>query len=339
MSHLVLSDLDLDAFTPGEISKAWLRLASDGLGQPIRIPLIVARGSREGPVAGITAALHGNEVNGVPVIHRLFRKLDPNRLKGTILAVPVANVPAYLLHQRRTDDGVDLNHVFPGRPVGREAIVYANRLFDRVIRKMDVLLDLHTASFGRVNSFYVRADLANATTAHLARLVGADIIVHNPSKDMTLRGSAENLGIPSITVEIGDPQIFDKDLVRLSRIGLRDILETLGMVEPDEEEALGQATECVRSYWLYTDTGGMLTVLPDCAARIAKGQAIARLIDPWGQVIRTYRAPEDGVVVGKSANPVARAGSRILHLGVPGPVSRDRAVPDLDQLSVMPRDE
>ena len=203
----------------------------------------------------------------------------------------------------------------------------------------DVLLDLHTASFGRVNSFYVRADLANATTAHLARLVGADIIVHNPSKDMTLRGSAENLGIPSITVEIGDPQIFDKDLVRLSRIGLRDILETLGMVEPDEEEALGQATECVRSYWLYTDTGGMLTVLPDCAARIAKGQAIARLIDPWGQVIRTYRAPEDGVVVGKSANPVARAGSRILHLGVPGPVSRDRAVPDLDQLSVMPRDE
>jgi len=201
-----------------------------------------------------------------------------------------------------------------------------------------VLLDLHTASFGRVNSFYVRADLTNATTAHLVRLVGAEIIVHNPSKDSTLRGAAENLGIPAVTVEIGDPQIFDADLVRLSRIGLRDVLEELGMLAPDDEEAVGRAVECERSFWLYTDTGGMLTVLPPVASHIRKGQAIARLVDPWGQLVRTYRAPEDGVVVGKSANPVARAGSRILHLGVVGEVQVDHAVPGLEELSVLDED-
>ncbi len=327
MSHLVLSDLDLDAFTPGEISKAWLRLASDGLGQPIRIPLIVARGSREGPVAGITAALHGNEVNGVPVIHRLFRKLDPNRLKGTILAVPVANVPAYLLHQRRTDDGVDLNHVFPGRPVGREAIVYANRLFDRVIRKMDVLLDLHTASLGRVNSLYVRADMRDPVTLHMAELQRPQIIVHSPPADGTLRGAAGDVGIPAVTVEIGNPSRIHREYVKRSVTGIRAVLADRGMV-PRRELALTEpALRCTRSEWVYTDSGGFLDVKVRVMELVEAGQEIATLTDPFGDLIRSYTAPYDGIVIGHSVDPVASTGARILHLGTlakPGhPLARE----------------
>jgi predicted deacylase len=286
----------------------------------VRVSVLVARGRHPGQVVGLTAALHGNELNGIPAIHSLFRRIDPQELHGTVVAVTITNMPAFTRFQRVYTDGVDLNRVFPGHMAGSESQLYAHRLLDRIVKHFDVLLDLHTASFGRLNSFYVRADLSNPMTAQMARLMGAEILLHNPSSDGTLRGAAEALGIPAITVEIGDPHVFDADLVRASRIGLRDVLEHLRMVRPDDETAAQQAVECTRSRWLYTDTGGMLTVFPSLTAHVGAGQVIARLVDPWGQVLRTYTAPEAGIVIGKSNNPVARAGSRILHLGVPGTV-------------------
>jgi hypothetical protein len=155
-------------------------------------------------------------------------------------------------------------------------------------------------------------------TARLARTVGADIIVHNEGGDGTLRAAAAELGIQAITVEIGDPHVFEDGMIKTSRIGVRDVLEDLGMVSPDRETAKRDAVECVRSYWLYTDTGGILDVLPEPTDRVSGGEAIAYLFDPWGHRIRTYRAPEDGIVIGKSTNPVAHTGSRILHLGMVG---------------------
>ena len=145
MTRRIFEDLDLDAIEPGEVVHGWLDLVHGGMGEPVRLPLLIAKGTRAGPVAGVTAAVHGNEVNGIPVIHRLFRKLEPNRLRGTVVAVPVVNVPAYLLRQRRTDDGVDLNHVFPGQETGREAVVYAGRFFDRIVRSTRCLLKQNQA--------------------------------------------------------------------------------------------------------------------------------------------------------------------------------------------------
>jgi uncharacterized protein len=316
-----VDELELDALEPGRIHRLALRLIEDGAARSLRVPLLVARGLEPGPTVGLTAAIHGNELNGIPAIHSLFRRIDPKELSGTVVGLSIANMPAYTRHRRRYPDEEDLNRVFPGRADGNESQVYAWRLLDKVIRYLDVLLDLHTASFGRVNAFYVRADLSRPATADLARRVGAEIVVQNPSKDATLRGAAEDLGIPAITVEIGDPHIFDQDMVRASRVGLRDILEHLAMLRPDEEEATGHAVECIRSYWLYTDTGGLLTVIPEVARRVKRGQSIARLVDPWGQLLRVYRAPEDGIVIGKSANPVGRTGARILHLGIEGQVA------------------
>lgn len=317
--------LDLRALEPGRIHRLAIAIVDDGASRAVRLPVLVARGAHPGRTVGLTAALHGNELNGIPAIHSLFRRIDPEELHGTVVAVTVTNMPAFTRFQRVYTDGVDLNRIFPGNASGSESQIYAHRLLERIIRHVDVLFDLHTASFGRLNSFYVRADLTSPLTATMARLMGAEIILHNPSADGTLRGAAEALGIAAVTVEIGDPHIFDADMVRASRIGLRDVLEHLRMVRPDEEQASRQAVECVRSRWLYTDTGGMLTVYPELASFVGEGQVIARLVDPWGQTLRTYTAPEAGIVIGKSNNPVARTGSRILHLGIPGTVETPEA--------------
>ncbi|MBO6939183.1 MAG: succinylglutamate desuccinylase/aspartoacylase family protein [Deltaproteobacteria bacterium] len=306
---LVLSDL-----APG-VHRLALTLIDDGAATPVRIPLIVVQGAHDGPTVGLTAAVHGNELNGIPTIHRLFKRLDPAEVRGTVVGATIVNVPGYLRYDRLFPDDRDLNRIFPGKPNGNESDVYAFRLVERLIAHFEVLLDLHTASFGRVNSYYVRADMNDAKTAMMARTLGAEIIVHNEGADGTLRACAADRGIAALTVEIGDPQVIDRGKVKESRVGLRDVLEELDVVDPDGERAPRKAVECDRSKWLYTDTGGILDVLPKLADRVEAGAPIAHLLDPWGQKVRTYRAPEAGVVVGRATNPVAPTGARILHLG------------------------
>lgn len=318
----VLADrLVLDELEPGRWHRLLVKLVEDAAGRPIRVPVVVARGAAAGPTVGLTAAIHGNEVNGVPTIHRLCRTIEPADLKGAVVGVPIANLPAYELNQRDLPDGQDLNRLFPGRPDGDFGLVYAHHLLERIVGAFDVLLDLHTASFGRVNTLYVRADMTRPDVAELARLLCPQIIVHGVERD-TLRGAAQARGICAVTLEIGNPQELQAELIDFSRIGLRDVIEHLGLLESDTERAGGDVVECARSYWLHTDAGGLLEVLPDLAEPLAAGDPVARLTNEWGDLVCEYRAPEAGVVVGKSTNPVAHTGARVLHLGIPGAPAR-----------------
>jgi predicted deacylase len=306
----------LDDFPRGQLSRLYVDLVANGLAQDILLPLLIARGKRDGPVFGLTAAVHGNELNGIRVIHDLIRHIDTKQLNGTVVALVVVNVPGLYRHQREFVDGSDLNHLFPGRPDGNVAQVYAHRIVDRIVNRFDYLVDLHTASFGRVNSLYVRADMTQAATATMAYLQRPQIIVHNPASDHTLRGAAMDLGIPAITLEIGDPQKFQPTYVRSSRIGLRAVVAAAGML-PRRPVAEGpEPVLCERSYWMYSDRGGLLEVLPRPTDRVSQGERVAMLRNAFGDVIREYHAPEDGIVIGKSVNPVGQTGARILHLGV-----------------------
>lgn len=310
-----VDDLDLEHLPTG-LHRLWLSIVHDGLGRIVRLPVMVAIGKNPGPVCGITAAVHGNEVNGIPVIHRLLQDIDVQRLKGIVVGVPVVNIEGFLLRQRRTDDDLDLNHLFPGKVHGREGEVFAYRLIQKVVRKLDLLIDLHTASFGRVNCLYIRADMTDPKTAEMAYLQRPQIIVHNPPHDKTLRGAAAALGIPAITVEIGDPGRFQRELTKHSVVGIRAVMSAWKML-PKRAVALGEPPViCASSSWMYTDHGGLLRVLPTIRERVAAGSIIATVHNAFGDMMREYTAPGAGVVIGHSIDPVAGTGARILHLGV-----------------------
>ena len=134
--HLSVEDLPR-----GRRTRLSIELVHDGLGRSIKVPVIVARGERDGPVFGVTAAVHGNEINGIPVIHRLLERLDLKKLRGTVVAVIVVNVPGYLLHQRNFADGTDLNHIMPGKPDGNVAQVYGHRFIERIVKQFNYLVD------------------------------------------------------------------------------------------------------------------------------------------------------------------------------------------------------
>lgn len=313
---VVVDELDIEQIPKGTRSRMMVDLIHDGLGRSLRLPVMVARGKSAGPVLGLTAALHGNELNGIPVIHRLFETLDLKALRGTVIGVVVVNVPAYLNNQRTFDDRTDMNHVMPGKPNGSIADIYAYRFVQRIIKRFEYLIDLHTASFGNVNSLYVRTDMTHEVTAKMAYLQKPQIILHNSPSDRTLRGTAMDLGIPSITVEIGDPQVFQPRRITASVTGVKRVMAEIGMLPKRSLKADIQPVLCSRSAWMYADQGGLLEVLPKPTALVKSDEVVALQRNIFGEVICQYRAPHEGIVIGKNMNPVAQTGARILHLGV-----------------------
>lgn len=314
-SGTVVRNLELERVALGTIQRFWVHIVTDALGHPVVVPVIVARGTGKGPVLGITAAVHGNEINGIPVIQQIFRDLDVAQLQGTLVGVLVVNVPSFHQQTRRFVDGMDLNHIMPGVKDGNASEVYAHRIVDNIVRHFDFLLDLHTASFGRINSYYIRADMDDEPTAQMALMQNSDIIVHNPASDGTLRGAAEELSIPAITLEVGDPHKFQKGMIRSSLTGIYNLMSHLGMTEDGFEEPEVPPTLCSTSQWIYASTGGVLRVLPEVTDIVEEGQEIARLQNIFGDHIQSYFAPYRGVVIGKSISPVCQTGDRILHLG------------------------
>lgn len=304
-----------DEFPQGQVTRAHVELVADGLASDILVPVLVARGRKAGPTFGLTAAVHGNELNGISVIHDIMANLNVAALRGTLVAVVCVNVPGLHAHEREIHRQFDLNQTFPGNPQGNVAEVYASRFLDRIIGNFDFLVDLHTASFGRINSLYVRADLADDTTRNMALRQRPQIILHNQASDRTLRGAAMELGIPAITVEVGDPQRFQSRFIKATRNGIWSLLADAKMLPKRKQAEPKTPILCSSSEWIYTDTGGLLEVLPDVATRVEEGQPIAVLRNAFGDIIREYQAPRTGVVIGKSVNPVGPTGSRILHLG------------------------
>jgi predicted deacylase len=144
------------------------------------------------------------------LIHQLFRELDIRSLAGTLIAIPVLNTPGFLRHQRGFSDGKDLNTVFPGKPKGNCSQTYCFNLLEKIISKFNFLIDLHTAGYGRANSIAVYVDMNDSIAHQMARLQDPNIIIHSAGQDGSLRAAAIKLGIPTITIEMGDPGTIDR---------------------------------------------------------------------------------------------------------------------------------
>ena len=309
-------ELNLSEFENGEVHRIQVHLTDNSLGVPWRVPLIVVKGQSEGPVLGINAALHGDELNGISTIFKLIDEVNPKKLKGTLVLIPISNVPGYLAKQRYFSDAVDLNRIMPGKPKGVTSNLYAHYFTSKIISKFNYLLDLHTASYGRVNSLYIRADLENEETRTLAYLQNPQIIVQKFDEEGTLRGWANDNSIPAITVEIGNPSAFQHNLIDETLEGILNTMRHYDMIEGDVKDMVTDATVCDHSYWIYSNKGGIVDVLPKLADEIKKGQVIAYVYDVFGQIKEKVLADRNGVVIGKNINPNCDAGSRILHLGV-----------------------
>jgi len=237
-------------------------------------------------------------------------------LKGTLVLVPISNTPGYLMNQRAFSDGVDLNRVMPGKEEGTASNIYSHYFIKKIVSKFDYLLDLHTASTGRVNSLYIRADLENPETRTLAYLQNPQIIVQKFDAEGTLRSWANNHGIPAITIEIGNPNAFQHSLIDETLEGILNTLRHLKMIPGKVKDMIENTVICDHSYWIYSKKGGIIDVYPHLADHVKKGDLIATVFDVFGQVKEEILADRAGVVIGKNTKPNCDSGTRVVHLGV-----------------------
>jgi predicted deacylase len=309
-------ELRISSLKRGEVHRVHIHLSDNSLGVPWRVPLVIIRGVKKGPTLGITAALHGDELNGISTIFKLIEHIDPEKLAGTLVLVPISNVPGYLMNQRRFSDNVDLNRIMPGTPEGNSSSLYAHFFTSKIVSKFNYLLDLHTASHGRVNSLYIRADIESEETRTLAYLQNPQIIVKKFDVEGTLRSWANHSGIPAITIEIGNPNAFQHNLIDGTLDGILNTMRYLEMLEGEVKDMVTDAYVCDHSYWIYSNKGGIVDVFPKLADEVKAGDVIAKVYDVFGQVKEEIKADRSGVVIGKNIRPNCESGTRVLHLGV-----------------------
>jgi Predicted deacylase len=318
----VVDQINLTDYKAGTVNKIWLQLGDDGFSNPILIPVIIAKGSSEGEVIGLTASIHGNELNGIPIIQNVITSLDATKMKGTVVAIPGLNPLAIANNQREFIDLQDLNRLFPGKKDGNRSQQMAYQIAQKIIPLFNYHVDLHTASFGRVNSLYGRGDMKDHMLSTMLRILEPDIIVSNKgvasfgeASGLTMRAYAISKGVKSITLEYGNPQVYQADMIERGTKGVADLLKWLGFTQGTVTVPPARNV-CSKSYWIFTQKGGYLDVLVDLGQKVKKGDPIGILKDPFGEVVEEVNAPEDGVVIGKSSNPVNISGGRIIHLGI-----------------------
>ena len=309
-------DLDIASLTRGEVHRLQIHVADNSLGVPWKVPVVIIRGMKEGATLGVTAALHGDELNGISTIFKLIEHVDATKLNGTLVLVPICNTPGYLLNQRQFSDNVDLNRIMPGQAVGTSSQIYAHHFITKIVSKFDYLLDLHTACHGRVNSLYIRADIEDEECQRLAYLQNPQIIVKKYDEKGTLRSWANENGIPAITIEIGNPNAFQHSLIDETLEGILNTMKFLKMIEGEVQDLVADAVICDESYWINSTRGGVVDVLIGLTDTVKKDQLIAIVYDVFGQVKEEIRADRSGVVIGKNTRPNCNAGTRLVHVGI-----------------------
>jgi predicted deacylase len=292
-------------------------------------PVIVTRGALPGPVLCLTAGIHGDEINGVEIVRRLSHSVDPARLSGTLIGVPIVNVFGYTRGSRYLPDRRDLNRFFPGSRSGSIASRLAHAFFEDIVRHCDAIVDFHTGSFDRSNMPQVRADLTNPDVLEFTRGFGATVVLHSPGSRGMLRVAATAVGIPAVTFEAGAPARLETAEIAEAVAAIERLMHKQAMLEvPAEPDALSQGVLLVGaqaaaepapifldSRWVRANSGGLLISEVALGERVAAGQRLGRVIDPVSNVERFILAPVPGRVIGMAENQAVLPGYAAFHLG------------------------
>ncbi len=284
-------------------------------GVPVSTPVLVANGIAPGPTVCLTAAVHGDELNGIEMVRRVFHDIDPNKLSGALIGVPIVNVQGFRRGSRYLPDRRDLNRYFPGNPNGSAAARIAHSLFIDVIAHCDALVDLHTGSFERANLPQIRADLRNPDVLTLTHGFGAMVVLHSKPTVGTLRYAATMAGIPTVTVEAGGPSQLELAEVKHGVKGLETLLNTLDMTR---RMRLWGDPEPVyyRSSWVRANNGGILLADVSLGSTVRKGDLLGSITDPMSNARTELRSPYSGRVIGMARNQVVMPGFAAFHLGI-----------------------
>ncbi|KRC53257.1 MULTISPECIES: succinylglutamate desuccinylase/aspartoacylase family protein [unclassified Nocardioides] len=286
-------------------------------GGDVSLPVRVVHGREPGPTVWVNAAIHGDEVMGVEVIRQAMATLTARSFRGTLVAVPVVNVLGFMTGDRYLPDRRDLNRSFPGSARGSLASRIAHLFMTEVVSKCDVGLDLHTAADRRANLPQIRADLDDPRTRELAEAFGAPVMLHARLRDGSLRQAARDRGATVLLYEAGEALRFDEDAIAVGVRGVRRVLASLGMIDPEPEADALDVVESRSSNWVRARGTGILHLDVHLGEWVEAGQRLGGLSDTFGRRVRLVHADRPGIVIGLTRAPIVNAGDALVHVATP----------------------
>lgn len=278
---------------------------------PVTIPVQVVHGKRPGKRLFVSAAIHGDEINGVEIIRRLLRLSAMHRLRGTLLAVPVVNAFGFIGQTRYLPDRRDLNRCFPGSPNGSLAAQVAQVFMTEIVGRCTHGIDLHTGSNHRTNLPQIRADLANAEVMRLASAFGAPAVLNAQTRTGSLRCEA---GIPVLLYEAGEASRFDERAIRTGLRGVVRVLAALGMIRDREKPRTTKPFISHDSNWVRAPAGGILRTPCRLGTVVEEGDRLGVVADPFGETESDVESRYSGVLIGRTNMPVVNQGDALFHI-------------------------
>jgi predicted deacylase len=302
---------------PGETSELRYPVSETYLGDSVRLPVTVINGPRPGPTAFLSAAIHGDELNGIEVVREVAHEWDHTDICGRLVCLPVLNVQGFLAQERYLPIYErDLNRAFPGKEGSTSSNRIAHSIYHNFIEPCDFGLDFHTSTRGRTNTFHVRAHMADEGAARLARAFGTNLILAGEGSEGMLRREATDDGIPTITLEMGEAHRFERELIDHALAGVRSVFAEYGIYPQETVRWPGWRTVIEgwdEKTWLRADAGGLVEMHHDRGDLVSEGDPICTITNPFKSDAIEVTAPFTGLVVGVLENPVVYPGNPLCH--------------------------
>ena len=300
---------------PGEQRSIDIPLAAMVTHNNVVMTVHVINGKKPGPCLFVSAAIHGDEINGVEIIRRLINRKLLQRLSGTLVVIPIVNVHGFITHSRYLPDGRDLNRSFPGNSKGSLAGRMAHKFLKEIVEKCTHGIDLHTAARHRDNLPQIRADMSKPEVEVMARKFGVPVIIDSAIRDGSLREAAGDAGIPMLLYEAGEALRFDEIAIRAGERGVQNVMRELKMLPQIKEKSkVKEPLISVSTQWVRAPYSGILRALVPLGAKAVKGGVLGVIGDPLGGSEYQIIAPAEGIVIGRTNMPLVYEGDALFHL-------------------------
>jgi predicted deacylase len=300
---------------PGTRKTLELPVASLYSHAPMTLPVQVVCGKHEGPRLFVSAALHGDEINGVEIIRRLLRLPLLKKLRGTLIAIPIVNVYGFVNRSRYLPDRRDLNRSFPGSVRGSMAARLADLFLKEIVDQCHYGIDLHTGAVHRENLPQIRANLDDAETTRIANAFHVPLLLNSDLRDGSLRQIAAERGIPMLLYEAGEALRFDERAIRAGVKGIVAVMRELKMLPATSRKRKHSEPLVARSTsWARAECSGILRATAALGTRVRKGEIIGVIADPFGEQEHAVHATNHGIIIGRTNLPLVNEGEALFHI-------------------------
>ncbi|MEZ9906773.1 succinylglutamate desuccinylase/aspartoacylase family protein [Vibrio breoganii] len=298
---------------PGEQCQIDVPVAKLYTDTELSLPVHIQRGKRQGPTVFVSAAVHGDELNGIEIIRRLI-SANLNIIRGTLIMVPMVNVYGVLNQSRYLPDRRDLNRSFPGSEKGSMAARLAHTLMENIVKHCDYGIDLHTGAIHRSNLPQIRADLSDAETKDLAETFGVPVLLNSVLRDGSLREAATSNNTRILLYEAGEALRFDDLSINAGYQGVQNVLMKLGLIRKRRIKRKIEPFIANKSEWLRASGSGFVNEMFELGEQVIKGQTLAEIHSPLGELIQKVVSTRSGIIIGKQNIPMVQEGDAMYHI-------------------------